>query len=152
MTDTPDREQGSPEDLAAIRAVVAEVERAQQNELPEEFLAQFRDDAVWTTALGMRLIGMEEIGPFTRKALPGARQRSGAMARYEVERVVWARPDVAVVQIHQIPVTTDGEPIPDDLRDTSPDTTDGRPTYVMTKEADGWKIVCGQNTKAPDNP
>jgi uncharacterized protein (TIGR02246 family) len=44
-------------ELEAIRDVVATLEHSQQNELPDEFVSLFRDDAIWTTAHGKRLNG-----------------------------------------------------------------------------------------------
>jgi uncharacterized protein (TIGR02246 family) len=125
----------------AIEQVVAKVEHAQQNALPDEFAAFFRDDAVWTTAHGKRLIGQAEISEFTHRVLPAA-SAEPTTAQYRVTHVVFARPDVAVVQIRQRPVTRDGDPVPDQ--------PEGRPTYVMAKEDGDWKIVMGQNTQVVD--
>ena len=83
------------EDLAAIEAVIRELERSQQHEEPDAFVALFRDDAVWTTAHGKRLIGREAISAFTHQVLPGAMRES--TATYDVTHVVAVRPDVAVV-------------------------------------------------------
>jgi uncharacterized protein (TIGR02246 family) len=124
-------------DLAAIRGVVAELERAQQHELPDAFIALFRPDAVWTTAHGKRLVGRDEIAAFTHKVLPGAMKES--TASYEVTHVVFARPDVAVVQVRQRPIKHGGEPLDDQ--------PEGRPVYVMANEPEGWKLVAGQNTQ-----
>lgn len=125
------------DDVAEINGVIAELERAQQHESPEAFVALFRDDAVWTTAHGKRLVGRDAISDFTHQVLPGAMRDS--TATYEVTHVVFARPDVAVVQVRQRPVSHAGEPLADQ--------PEGRPVYVMTKEADGWKLVAGQNTQ-----
>jgi uncharacterized protein (TIGR02246 family) len=125
------------EQIAAIKAVVAELERAQQNELPEDFVALFRSDAVWTTAHGKRLTGRDEIGEFTRRVLPGAMTES--TATYEVTHVVFVRADVAIVQICQRQVTLSGELLTD--------RAEGRPTYVMAIEQGAWKIISGQNTQ-----
>lgn len=132
---TPDH---TASELEAIEQVVAKVERAQQDALPDEFVASFREDAVWTTAHGKRLIGRDEISEFTHDVLPLAADEP-TTAEYGVTQVVFARPDVAVVQIRQRPITRAGEPFLE--------APEGRPTYVMAKEADGWKIVMGQNTQ-----
>ncbi len=125
----------SEREIAAIEAVVAELERAQQTELPDEFVSPFRADAVWTTAHGKRLTGRDEIEEFTPRVLPGAMRAS--TARYEVSHVAFVRPD-AVVQIRQHPITHGGMPISDE--------PEGRPMYIMAKEEGVWKIVAGQNT------
>ena len=39
-------------EIEAIKRVVATVQHAQQNELVEEFVGLFHEDAIWTTAHG----------------------------------------------------------------------------------------------------
>ncbi|USX55383.1 SgcJ/EcaC family oxidoreductase [Lentzea sp. HUAS12] len=123
-------------DLADIEALVATVQHSQQNELPEEFIALFREDAIWTTAHGRRLNGRDEIASFTRQVLPGAAKE--ATATYEVAHVLFIRPDVAAVKIRQRPVRPDGTPLPDQ--------NEGSPLYILSKEDEGWRIAAGQNT------
>ncbi len=123
------------QETAAIERVVATLEHAQQNELPEEFVGLFHPDATWVTARGRRLTGRDEIAAFTRSILPGAMVDSTAI--YEVVRVQFVRPDVAVVSVRQRPLTLDGRPLDD--------RPEGRPTYVMAKEGGAWKIAAGQN-------
>jgi uncharacterized protein (TIGR02246 family) len=132
---------GAGERSALVR-VVAALEHAQQHELVEEFLALFHPDAVWVTGGGRRLIGRDAIAEFTRQVLPGAMTES--TARYDVEHIVFVRPDVAVVAVRQRPVTLDGTP----LRDRR----EGRPTYLMAKDTSGeWRIHAGQNTLVADD-
>ena len=128
------------DDLAAITQVVATVEHAQQHELPEEFIGLFRADAIWTTAGGRRLFGREAIAEFTRRVLPGAMAES--MATYEVEHVLFIRPDVAAVKVRQTAVSLDGVP----LAGVNP----GSPTYVMAREDGRWLLVASQNTEVVD--
>jgi hypothetical protein len=53
-------------DVEAIVQRVAELQHAQQNELPEAFMRLFRTtDPVWTTGHGRRLSGWDEINEFT---------------------------------------------------------------------------------------
>lgn len=120
----------------AVEQVVATLEHAQQHELVEEFIGLFRRDATWVTGGGHRMIGRDTIAAFTREVLPGA--MTSDTASYDVEHVTFARPDVAIVSVRQRPVTLNGRPITG--------RPEGRPTYVMTAETDGWKIVAGQNT------
>jgi uncharacterized protein (TIGR02246 family) len=125
-------------DVEAIVRLVADVEHAQQNELPEAFMKLFRtQDPVWTTAHGMRLSGWSEINAFTHKVLPGAMKHS--TATYEVVRILFVRPDVAVVNVRQRPVQLDGRPIEDQ--------PEGRPFYVLAKDDGEWKIAAAQNTQ-----
>jgi uncharacterized protein (TIGR02246 family) len=51
---------------------VAELQRTQQEEDVEGFLALFDPVAVWVTGGGQRLIGLDTISDFTRQVLPGA--------------------------------------------------------------------------------
>ena len=141
MSTTGLDEQARAAELEAIRQVVAAVEHAQQNELPEEFIDLFRHDAIWTTAHGKRFNGRDQIAAFTRQVLPGAMQDS--MATYEVAHVLFIRPDVAAVKVRQRAVTLDGEPIEGE--------NEGSPLYVMAKEDGQWRLVAGQNTIVLDS-
>ncbi|MFF7815473.1 SgcJ/EcaC family oxidoreductase [Streptomyces sp. NPDC007945] len=124
-------------EVTAIRRLVAEVEHAQQNELVDRFLSVFRrEDPVWTTGHGKRLSGFEEIAAFTRKVLPGAMTESTAV--YDVERVLFLRPDVAAVNVRQQPVRQDGTRITD--------RPEGRPFYILVKEDGTWRVGAAQNT------
>lgn len=120
-------------ELAALRAVVATVAHAQANELVDEFVGLFRADAIWTTGHGKRLFGRDAIAEFTAKVLPGA--TAGGRATYEVEHVLFLRPDVAAVKIRQRYFTLD-----DELD------SEGSPMYVLTKEDGRWLLTANQNT------
>ncbi|GAA4030273.1 SgcJ/EcaC family oxidoreductase [Allokutzneria multivorans] len=124
------------QEIEAIRRVVAEIERVQRNELVEEFIGLFREDAVWTTGHGKVLIGRDAIAEFTRKVLPGA--TAGSIATYEVVHVLFVRPDVAAVKVRQRYLTLEGQPVPGD--------GEGAPLYVMTKEDGHWRLTACQNT------
>ncbi|MEU8773391.1 SgcJ/EcaC family oxidoreductase [Streptomyces sp. NPDC048606] len=126
-------------EVAAIRRLVAEVEYAQQTESVDRFLAVFRrQDPVWTTGHGKRLSGFEEIATFTGQVLPGATAESTAV--YDVERVLFLRPDVAAVNVRQQPVRGDGTRIAD--------RPEGRPFYILVKEDGTWRVGAAQNTVA----
>ncbi|WP_017537907.1 SgcJ/EcaC family oxidoreductase [Nocardiopsis halophila] len=122
-------------DVEAIGKVVADVEHAQRNELPEAFIGLFRADAVWTTAQGVRLNGIDEIAAFTRKVLPGAMK--GMIPTYEVEQVLFIRSDVAAVKVRQRYWDDGGEQVG----------REGSPLYVMAKEGGAWRLVACQNTQ-----
>jgi uncharacterized protein (TIGR02246 family) len=127
--------------IEAIEQVVARLEHAQQNELPDEFVGLFRPDAIWTTGGGKRLIGRGEISAFTHQVLPGAMKDS--TQRYEVEHVLFIRPDVAAVKVRQRPVTLEGRPIEDQ--------PEGSPTYIMAKE-DGQGAWSRNRTRSSSTP
>jgi len=124
-------------EIEAIERVVATLQHAQENELPDEFVGLFRDDAIWTTGHGKRLFGRDEIAAFTHKVLPGAMRDS--TATYEVVHVLFIRPDVAAVKVRQRAVTLDGRPIEGE--------NEGSPLYVMAKEDGRWLLVAAQNTE-----
>ncbi|MDA0563384.1 SgcJ/EcaC family oxidoreductase [Streptomonospora sp. S1-112] len=128
-------------DIAALTEVVAAVEHAQNNELPEEFIGLFRADAVWTTGHGKLLVGRDAIAAFTRQVLPGAFGRDGSVT-FEVAHVLFLRPDVAAVKVRQRYYTRRrGEPELD---------SEGTPLFVMTKEDGRWLLTACQNTVVHD--
>lgn len=119
-------------DIEAIGRLVATVEHSQQNKDPEEFLGLFHPDAIWTTAHGKVLIGLDAISEFTRKVLPAASW--DGKVTYEVVHVLFIRPDVAAVKVRQ--------------RYLSPgEESEGAPMYVVSKQDDGrWLLTACQNT------
>jgi uncharacterized protein (TIGR02246 family) len=119
-------------DTEAITQVVATVEHSQKHKDPDEFLALFHPDAVWTTGHGKVLIGLDAISKFTRTVLP-ATDWDGKVS-YEVAHVLFIRPDVAAVKVRQRYLTPDNE-------------SEGAPLYVMSKQDDGrWLLTACQNT------
>ncbi|MFI8930495.1 SgcJ/EcaC family oxidoreductase [Streptomyces sp. NPDC053474] len=119
-------------DIEAIDQLVATVEHSQQNKDPEEFLSLFHPDAIWTTAHGKVLIGLDAISEFTRKVLPAASW--DGKVTYEVVHVLFIRPDVAAVKIRQRYLAPGKE-------------SEGAPLYVISKQADGrWLLTACQNT------
>ncbi|MCX4632294.1 MULTISPECIES: SgcJ/EcaC family oxidoreductase [unclassified Streptomyces] len=119
-------------DVEAISQLVATVEHSQQNKDPEEFLGLFHPDAIWTTAHGKVLIGLDAISEFTREVLPAASW--DGKVTYEVVHVLFIRPDVAAVKVRQRYLAPDEE-------------SEGAPLYVISKEADGrWLLTACQNT------
>jgi len=120
-------------DIEAIEQVVATVEHSQQRKDPDEFLALFHPDAVWTTGGGKVLIGLDAISEFTRKVLPAA-DWDGKVT-YEVVHVFFIRPDVAAVKVRQLYLSPGDE-------------SEGAPLYVMSKQDDGrWLLTACQNTE-----
>ncbi|MFJ8133918.1 SgcJ/EcaC family oxidoreductase [Streptomyces hydrogenans] len=119
-------------DIEAIDQLVATVEHSQQNKDPEEFLSLFHPDAIWTTAHGKVLIGLDAISEFTRKVLPAASW--DGKVTYEVVHVLFIRPDVAAVKVRQRYLAPGEE-------------SEGAPLYVISKQADGrWLLTACQNT------
>lgn len=145
-------------DVDAIVAFVASVQHAQQNALPDAFMSGFREDAFWTTAHGKRLTGFEEISAFTHEVLPGTIDHD-VTATYEVEHILFVRPDVAAVKVRQRPVTRDGKRLDEVFRGQAdpaalvarnPDAVPGTPLYVLAKDDGVWRVAAAQNTKVID--
>jgi uncharacterized protein (TIGR02246 family) len=126
-------------DVAALTALVAELERTQRQEDVEGFLSLFDSLAVWVTGGGKRLIGLDAIGAFTRTVLPGA--MSEGSVSYEVEHVLFVSAEVALTGVRQTYVDSEGRP-----------TSRGLPSYVWRRSGGTWKIIAGQNTAAEDQP
>lgn len=127
-------------DIKAVEEVVAAVERTQRAKDADGFLALFHPDAVWTTAHGKVLIGIDAIAEFTRAVLPGA-SWDGEVT-YEAVHTRFLRPDVAAVKVRQIYRSAEGD-------------TEGAPLYVLTKHGDGdgdWLLHAGQNTPVRADP
>jgi uncharacterized protein (TIGR02246 family) len=123
-------------EIDAIKQLVATVEHAQNNELPDEFLQLFRADAIWTTGGGKRLFGLDEISTFTHQVLPGGMQ--DMTISFELEHVLFIRPDVAAVKLRQVYQTPSGPDV-------------GSPLWVMAKEEGQWRLTACQNIGVPDD-
>lgn len=125
-------ESGTP-DRRAIERVVADVERTQRAKDAEGFLTLFHPDALWTTAHGKVLLGLDAIAEFTRAVLPAAVWDGDVT--YEVAHVQFLRPDVAAVKVRQVYHSAEGD-------------TEGAPLYVMSRQEDGrWLLHACQNTE-----
>ncbi|MEV0196675.1 SgcJ/EcaC family oxidoreductase [Nonomuraea sp. NPDC050691] len=135
MSTTDTAELTPQAEIEAIRQVVARVEHAQNNELPDAFVALFRDDAIWTTGHGKRLFGRDAISAFTHQVLPGG--MGGATVSFEVEHVLFIRPDVAAVKVRQVYQGSEGS-------------STGTPMFVMAKEDGEWRLTACQNTTVVD--
>ena len=120
-------------ELTAIHELVATVERVQREELVDDFVALFRADAIWTTGHGKRLFGRDAITEFTATVLPGS--SAHGRATYEVEHVLFLRPDVAAVKVRQHYHDLNGSI-----------GSEGSPMYVLTKEDGRWLLTANQNT------
>ncbi|MBZ4320892.1 SgcJ/EcaC family oxidoreductase [Streptomyces huiliensis] len=90
-------------------------------------------NATWTNAMGKRITGREEIVETSRKVFPVLPDQP---VRYEVVRMFAIRPEVIAVNVLQTPVSPAGDPV---------EGAKGAPLYVVSKEADGWKIIAGMN-------
>ncbi|HEV7434977.1 MAG TPA: SgcJ/EcaC family oxidoreductase, partial [Pseudorhizobium sp.] len=124
-------------DVDAIKLVVAAIEETQRNRNADRFMQLLSPDAVWVTAFGKRLTGWDEINGFTQKVLPSA--LGDQFATCEVVHITFLGDGAAAVNVHQRPVDKQGAPIKSEA--------EGRPLYIMTREAGKWTIAIGQGTK-----
>ncbi|MFC0842437.1 SgcJ/EcaC family oxidoreductase [Streptomyces noboritoensis] len=168
------------EDVSAVVRLVAQVEYAQQNGLPDAFTELFGQEAVWTVPHGDPLTGLAAISAFARRSLPATVHRPLTVT-CEAESIVFVRPDLAVVKIRQRPITRDGRRLGEVLRGydgpglrssrcdrpsaaqrrwasvvaAHPDVAPGTPVYVLTKDDtkdDGrWRIALAQSTASIDH-
>ena len=124
----------SQADVDAILALVAAVEKSQQAEDVDGFIALFRKDALWVTGHGKRLYGRDTIQEFTRRVLPGATK--DAYATYTPDHLLFVRPDIAVVNVNQTYIHRNGQTPADH----------GSPVYFLAKDDTQWQIAAAQNT------
>jgi uncharacterized protein (TIGR02246 family) len=129
----------SVSDIEEIKQVIADVERGFNTNdaaLMNKHLAQ---DAAVVTAMGVRVVGLDEIMTSSEQGLAGPLRDQ--YARYEVRDVRFLRPDVALVHKEAYAITADGEPIDLDHAMSA--------LYVLTKEDGRWQIAARQNTLVP---
>lgn len=122
-------------DVTAIRELIAAAER-HQNEV-EPFLALHTEDAVIVNIAGIRLLGRDALREAMTRAL--STRLANVLTTTEVLDIRFARPDVAVVSCVK------------HVRDENPDSTGSLPaagslTYVVVKQAEGWRIALAQTT------
>jgi uncharacterized protein (TIGR02246 family) len=119
---------------AAAHALVNAMQKAFNAKDAAALAHNLADHASWTNALGVRVRGRQEIEKLARTMM--ARNRRN-FARYEIIDVLPVRADVGIVNLLQVPTDAHGRDLPE---------PGAAPIYVIAREADGWKIVAGQNT------
>lgn len=96
-------------------------------------------DATLVSAMGVRLVGLDEVMTASEAGLAGPLRDQ--FARYEVKDVRFVRPDVALAYKEAYAITADGEPI--DLDHTM------CALYVLVKDDGRWRVAARQNTLVP---
>ncbi|WP_129841316.1 SgcJ/EcaC family oxidoreductase [Streptomyces sp. RFCAC02] len=125
----------APDARAAVAGVVKDLANAFNAKDPVAMGELYAARASWTNAAGRRLDGRAEIVAFSAPAMTGFLR--DAYARYEVAAMLAITPDVIAVNVEQTPVDAAGAPSGG---------AHGRALYVIARQADGWRIVAGQNT------
>jgi uncharacterized protein (TIGR02246 family) len=127
------------EDLAAIRAVIADVEAGFNTNDPDLSVVHFAENASSVNVAGVRLTGRDALLEANRAGLAGFLRDQ--FARYEVADVTFLRPDVAVAHKRAWATTPDGELLDVDHAMIA--------LYVLVKEDHRWWITARQNTLVP---
>ncbi len=101
MTDRPDTQEAEPdeEDVRLIEKIFADLESAFAEQDAAKFDERFTADIAFTAVNGARFVGWEEIHAYHRERLTG--HAGGIRTWYEIERITFPAPDVAVVLLRQ---------------------------------------------------
>lgn len=130
MTTTESGTSSREADIEAIKQVIADFQYAHAHQLVDEYMSLFKKDAIATMAGGKVLLGHDQLIDHVRTAYA---RKSEGVSTYELVHVLFIRPDVAAVKLHQ--VHTDG-----DVRN------EGTPLWIMVREDGRWWLAATQNT------
>jgi uncharacterized protein (TIGR02246 family) len=126
-------------DAAAIEQVIADVQSGFNTNDPELSVRHFLANASAVNVVGVQLTGWDALLDANRVGLAGALRDEHA--RYEVNDIVFLRPDVAIAHKRAWATDPDGEPIDVDHTMVA--------LYVFVREAGRWWIAARQNTLVP---
>ncbi|WP_305092091.1 SgcJ/EcaC family oxidoreductase [Prescottella sp. R16] len=129
----------SPEDAAALRAIVANVEEGFNRNDAELLLGDVAPDARIVNAVGTEAAGREEIKATTRRGLSQASLRD-ATAHYRLHGMSMLAPDIAVAHKRAWSTAEAAD------RGDAPEMT---ALYVFARRDGRWWIVRRQNTLVP---
>jgi uncharacterized protein (TIGR02246 family) len=126
------------DDVAAIRAVIADIEAGFNANDAERSVAHFAEDATAVNVAGVLVAGRRALLDAHRAGFAGPLRDQ--YARYELGEVTFLRPDVAVAHKRARAVDASGEPL--DLDHTM------IALYVFVRDGDRWQVAARQNTLA----
>jgi uncharacterized protein (TIGR02246 family) len=126
------------DDIAAIRAVIADIEAGFNEKDAERSVAHFTDDAAAVNVAGVLIAGREALLDAHRAGY--ARPLRDQYARYDLGEVTFLRPDVAIAHKRARAVSPDGDPIELDHTMIA--------LYVFVRNRGRWQIAARQNTLA----
>jgi uncharacterized protein (TIGR02246 family) len=124
------------DDIAAIRAVIADIEAGFNAKDAERSVAPFADDATAVSVGGNLVAGRDALLEAHRIGYAGPLRDQ--YARYELGEVTFLRPDVAIAHKRARAVGADGAPI--DLDHTM------IALYVFVRNDGRWQVAARQNT------
>jgi uncharacterized protein (TIGR02246 family) len=130
---------GRMSDVEEIERIVADVERGFNTNDAALMNKHIAPDATLVSAMGVRLVGRDEVMAASEAGLAGPLRDQ--YARYEVKDVRFVRPDVALAYKEAYAITVDGEPIDLDHAMCA--------LYVLVKEDGRWWVTARQNTLVP---
>lgn len=118
-----------------LREIVKQLETAWNNGDSAGFSAPFAEDADFIHILGGHFIGRAAIEKGHRVIFDTIYK--GSTVKFVVEKIRFAGSEVAIVFIYSA-LTTSQPGLPPQLN--------ARPTMVLQRHGDGWKVVTFQNT------
>ena len=126
------------DDVAAIRAVIADIEAGFNEHDAERSVAHFTDDATAVNVAGVVAAGRDALLDAHRAGFAGPLRDQ--YARYELGEITFLRPDVAIAHKRARAVDAAGEPL--DLDHTM------IALYVFVRDGGRWRVAARQNTLA----
>ncbi|MGY1706234.1 SgcJ/EcaC family oxidoreductase [Geodermatophilus sp. SYSU D00697] len=123
-------------DTDQLAAVIADIERGSNTKDPELSVAHFLPEAWTVTVAGSEADGREALLEAHRRGLSGPLREQ--YARYDVVRVAFPAPDVAVLQKHARATDADGRPLDAGHAMTA--------LYVFVRRDGRWQVLARQNT------
>ena len=127
------------DDLAAIRQVIADAERAFNGNDADLLVEHFAANATAVGVTGAQLDGRAAVLAASRVLFAGALREQ--RARYELADVLFVRPDVALAHQHATALDAAGRPTSVGHAMTA--------LYVLVREHGRWWVVARQNTLVP---
>ena len=128
-----------PQDIAAIKQIVATIETGFNQKDAAECVKYFTQDATVVNVMGKQALGWPAIYEAHQQGLAG--HLRDEYARYDVQNLLFLRPDVAVAHVYGWPITKAGQRIEDGQGMIA--------IYVMVKADDQWWVAARQNTLLP---
>ena len=124
------------DDIAAIRAVIADIEAGFNAKDAERSVAHFADDATAVSVGGSLVAGRDALLEAHRSGYAGPLRDQ--YARYELGDITFLRPDVAIAHKRARAVSADGAPIDLDHAMIA--------LYVFVRNGGRWQVAARQNT------
>jgi uncharacterized protein (TIGR02246 family) len=126
------------DDIAAIRAIVADIEAGLNANDAERSIAHFTGDATAVSVGGVLVAGRQALLDAHRTGFAGPLRDQ--YARYELGEITFLRPDVAIAHKRARAIDAAGEPL--DLDHTM------IALYVFVRDGGRWRVAARQNTLA----